>query len=200
MSAAPVPWRRRIGALTIPLIGVALVLALVQIARPTQSPAAAAIGGRFSLTDQEGRTVTDADFRGKLMLIYFGYSFCPDLCPTTLSHLMQIYQRLTPAEQAQLAPIFITVDPERDTVAQLAHYVPSFSPALTGLTGSPAAIAAVTRTYHVYARKAGEGADYGVDHSSILYLMGKDGHFLRHFDGDAYDQTLLTGLRQALRQ
>ena len=95
-------------------------------------------------------------------------------------------------------PIFITVDPERDTVAQMAQYVSAFSPALVGLTGTPAQIAAVSKAYHVYARKAGNGANYGVDHSSILYLMGRDGRFLRHFDSNVSDQALLDGLKQAL--
>jgi protein SCO1/2 len=156
------------------------------------------IGGPFTLTDQQGRTVDDNDFRGKLMLVYFGYTYCPDVCPTTLTMMMQLYAGLTPDQQAQITPIFVTVDPERDSVAQMSQYVTSFSPALIGLTGSPDQVAAIERGYHVYARKAGSGTDYTMDHSSILYLMGKDGRFLRHFNGDTKPEEIAEGLKKAL--
>jgi protein SCO1/2 len=183
----------------IPLLGLVAVLALTQLPRLIQTgPATAAIGGSFTLTDQQGRIVHDSDFRGKLMLIYFGYTFCPDVCPTSLNHVAEAYGSLPAEQRAQIVPIFITVDPERDTVAQIAQYVPSFSPALVGLTGSPEQIAAVTKSYRVYARKSGSGPNYGVDHSSILYLMGKDGRFLRHFDGNASAEEIAAGLKQAL--
>ena len=161
-------------------------------------PQPAPIGGPFTLTDQQGRTVDDNDFRGKLMMVYFGYSFCPDVCPTTLNEMMRVYAGLTPEQQAQIAPIFISVDPERDTVAQMAQYVASFSPALIGLTGSRDQIEAAERGYHVYARKSGGGDNYTMDHSSIIYLMGKDGRFLRHFNGDAPAQEITDGLKDAL--
>jgi len=179
--------------------GLLLVLALTQLPRlipPSTNPA---IGGSFALTDQNGQTVKDSDFRGKLMLVYFGYTFCPDVCPTTLSQVAQVMKTLTPEQQAQIVPIFITVDPERDTVEQMGSYVASFSPALIGLTGSLDQIKAVAKQYHVFFRKAGTGEAYGVDHSSILYLMGKDGRFLRHFDGNASNQDIASGLQQALR-
>jgi len=183
----------------VPGLGLLLVLALTQMPRLLQIPAAAtSIGGPFDLTDQRGQAIKDTDFRGKLMLIYFGYSFCPDVCPTTLNQMVQAVRSLTPEQQAQIAPIFITIDPERDTVAQMAGYVASFSPALIGLTGTPAQIGVVSKNYHVYVRKAGTGANYGVDHSSILYLMGRDGKFLRHFDGTASAKELAAGLEQAL--
>jgi cytochrome oxidase Cu insertion factor (SCO1/SenC/PrrC family) len=183
----------------VPLLGLLAVLALTQLPRLMEmAPQTAAIGGPFTLTDQQGRTVHDSDFRGKLMLIYFGYTFCPDVCPTTLNRVVQAYRGLSPEQQAQIAPIFITVDPERDTVEQMAQYAPSFSPALVALTGSPEQIAAVSKSFRVYARKSGSGPNYGVDHSSILYLMGKDGRFLRHFDGNASAEEIAAGLKQAL--
>jgi len=181
------------------LAGLAVVLALTQAPRLLQfAPQPAPIGGPFTLTDQNGKTVDDNDLRGKLMLVYFGYSFCPDVCPTTLNQVMRVYAGLTPEQQARVTPIFITVDPDRDTVAQMNQYVTSFSPALIGLTGTPEQIAAVERGYHVYARKSGSGDNYTMDHSSILYLMGKDGRFLRHFNGDAPAQEIADGLKEAL--
>jgi protein SCO1/2 len=190
---------KRFGSWLVPLLGLLLVLILTQLPRLLQMPStASSIGGPFALTDQHGHEVKDTDFRGKLMLVYFGYSFCPDVCPTTLNQVVLALRALPPEQQAQIAPIFITVDPERDTVAQMADYVTSFSPALIGLTGSEAQISAVSKEYHVYARKAGVGANYGVDHSSILYLMGKDGRFLRHFDGNISAKDLARGLEQAL--
>jgi protein SCO1/2 len=200
LTRPPSPKRRGVRSLLVPLVGLLAVLALTQIPRlmPVSKNASAAIGGPFTLTDQSGRTVTDGDFRGKLMLVYFGYSFCPDVCPTTLNEVGHAYADLPPAQQAQVTPIFITVDPDRDTVDKVAQYVPSFSPALVGLTGTPPQIALVMKGYHVYARKTGEGPDYGVDHSSVLYLMGKDGRFLRHFNGDASEQEIVAGLKQAL--
>lgn len=180
--------------------GLVVVLGLTQLPRLLSvPPGSAAIGGPFTLTDQSGRTVSDSEFRGKLMLIYFGYSFCPDVCPTTLTQMVASIGELTPEQQAQIVPIFVTVDPERDDVAQMAQYVASFSPGLIGLTGTPQQIAAVTKQYHVYAKKAGSGAGYSVDHSSIIYLMDKKGGFLRHFDGTANSAEIAGGLRQALR-
>ena len=188
-------WKR----VLFPLIGLAAVLALTQVPRLLRlAPQPAPIGGPFTLSDQRDRTVEDGDFRGRLMLVYFGYTYCPDVCPTTLNQMMRAYASLSPGQQAQVAPIFITVDPDRDTVKQMDQYVASFSPALTGLTGTPGQIAAAERGYHVFARKSGDGGDYTMDHSAIIYLMGKDGRFLRHFDGDAKDQEIAGGLKRAL--
>jgi protein SCO1/2 len=183
----------------LPLLGLLGVLALTQIPRLLDlAPQPAPIGGPFTLTDQQGRQVSDADLRGKLMLVYFGYSYCPDVCPTTLNEMMRVYAGLSPEQQAEIAPIFITVDPARDDVAQMNQYVTSFSPALIGLTGDPAQIAAVERGYHVYARKSGSEPNYTMDHTSIIYLMGKDGKFLRHFNGDAPAQEIADGLKAVL--
>jgi uroporphyrin-III C-methyltransferase len=189
-------WKR----VMFPLIGLIAVLALTQVPRLLQfAPQPAPIGGPFTLSDQSGKTADDTDFRGRLMLVYFGYTYCPDVCPTTLNRMMHAYAGLDAGQQAQLAPIFVTVDPERDTVPQMKDYVESFSPALIGLTGTPEQIAAIERGYHVYARKSGTGETYTMDHSSIIYLMGKDGRFLRHFNGDATEQEIADGLKQALR-
>ena len=182
------------------VLGLLAVVALTQLPRLLDlAPQPAPIGGPFTLTDQAGRTIDDSDFRGKLMLVYFGYTYCPDVCPTTLNQMMHAYAHLAPGQQAQIAPIFVTVDPDRDKVPQMNQYVASFSPALIGLTGTPEQVAAIERGYHVYARKSGSGEDYTMDHSSIIYLMGKDGRFLRHFNGDAKEQEIADGLRLALQ-
>jgi len=140
------------------------------------------IGGPFALIDHTGRPRTDADFRGKLMLIYFGFSFCPDICPTDLMAIGQAIDRLGPAGEA-VQPLFITVDPERDTPAQLKDYVASFHSRLIGLTGEAARIRDAARAYRVYYAKAeiGRAAEYTVDHSGFIYLMGRDGQYLGFF-------------------
>ena len=151
---------------------------------PAADEAPVPIGGPFRLVDQTGREVTDADFRGKLMLVYFGYTYCPDMCPLGLSTITAAMDALPPAAQAEVVPVFITVDPERDTVAVMQDYVQGFSPRLVGLTGSEAAVAEAVRAYRVYARRSEvEGADgrYLVDHSTFTYLMGRDGRYRTHF-------------------
>ena len=134
------------------------------------------VGGPFSLVDAQGAAVTDATYRGRWMLVYFGYTTCPDVCPTELQAMSATLDQLGPLA-AQVAPIFITIDPERDTPAALADYVKQFDDRLVGLTGTPAQVAAVARVYRVYFSKveAKGGAPYMMDHSSFLYLMGPDG-------------------------
>lgn len=142
----------------------------------------ALVGGPFTLTDQDGRLVTERDFAGHFMLIFFGYTFCPDICPTELQVMMAAVDELGP-EGNRIQPIFISVDPARDTPDVLKAYVGNFSPRLLGLTGTPEQIAAVAKAYRVYFSKV-EGtqsnADYLMDHSSIIYLMGPDGQFVKH--------------------
>lgn len=144
------------------------------------------IGGPFTLTDNRGRTVTDADFRGKYMLIYFGYTYCPDVCPTELGVMTQAMDQLGPkAEQVQ--PVFITVDPDRDTVAHMNDYVGLFHPRLVGLTGTAEQVREAARAYRVYYAKApqkdAKPEDYLMDHSSFIYLMGPDGKFVGVYPG-----------------
>ena len=138
------------------------------------------IGGPFTLTDGSGHAVSDRDLRGHYLLVYFGYTFCPDVCPTTLTAMAGALDKL--GKQAdRVTPVFITVDPERDTPKVVGAYVAAFSPRILGLTGTSQQIAAVAREYRVYyaKRRTGEGAgDYTMDHSSIIYLMAPDGHFI----------------------
>lgn len=142
------------------------------------------IGGPFTLTSHRGLKVSDSDFRGRLMLVYFGYGYCPDVCPTELANMASALDALGEKADA-VQPIFITIDPERDTAGFLADYVPLFHPRLVGLTGSPAEIAAVAKSYRVYYQKATDpgATDYLMNHSGFVYLMGRDGQFLSMFKG-----------------
>jgi protein SCO1/2 len=160
----------------------------------------ALVGGPFTLTNQDGRRVTDQDFRGKYMLIFFGYTYCPDVCPSELQVMSAALDQMGP-EADKIQPIFITIDPERDTADTLKIYVSNFSPRMVGLTGSDEDIAAVAKAYRIYYAKA-KGTenqkDYLMDHSTILYLMGPDGKFVKHFTYGTEAKGLAEALRQAI--
>jgi protein SCO1/2 len=152
---------------------------------------ASLVGGPFTLEDGNGKQVTDRDFRGKYMLVYFGYTFCPDVCPTTLNGVADALEQLGDKAE-RLQPVFITVDPARDTPDVMKRYTAAFSPRLIGLTGTPDQIAKVAREYRVYYAEHRTGPapnDFTVDHSSILYLVGPDGKFIAPIQADeAADQ------------
>ena len=137
------------------------------------------IGGPFTLIDHNGKVRSDTEYRGKLLLIYFGYTYCPNVCPTDLVAISEAIDSLGAAGEA-IQPIFITVDPERDTPAHLADYVSSFHPRLIGLTGSPAQIREVALSYKVYYAKVKDerSEDYAIDHSGLFYLIGRNGEYL----------------------
>jgi cytochrome oxidase Cu insertion factor (SCO1/SenC/PrrC family) len=139
----------------------------------------APVGGPFELTDQTGHRRTDADFRGKLVVLYFGYTYCPDVCPTELQSISLALDKLGAAADA-VQPVFITVDPERDTPARLADFVSSFHPRLIGLTGSLADIKKTAIAYRTFFAKNSTATpgDYSVDHTGFIYLVGKDGRYL----------------------
>jgi protein SCO1/2 len=139
------------------------------------------IGGPFALIDHTGKPRTDQDFRGKLLLIYFGYSYCPDVCPTDLQQISLAVEGLGSAGEA-VQPLFITLDPERDTAAHLADYVPLFHPRLIGLTGSAEMIGRVALAYKVYyAKFPPDSPDYVVDHSAFIYLVDETGKYIGFF-------------------
>jgi protein SCO1 len=158
--------------------------AITLIAGPhlsTPALRAAQIGGPFRLTDQNGATVTDQDLKGKPFLVFFGFTRCPDVCPTTLFDVSEVMRSLGP-DADRTAALFITVDPERDTASALKDYLASFDPHVRGLTGDTAALADVAREYRVYYKKVPlDGGDYTMDHTAIVYLMDKDGHFVSPF-------------------
>ena len=158
------------------------------------------IGGPFTLTDQDGRRVTDKDFAGRFMLIYFGYTFCPDICPTELNTISLAVQQL--GTRVRLVPVFVTIDPERDTPEALKAYLAAFGPDIVGLTGSDADIAAVAKGYRVYYKKA-DGSDpenYAMDHTSLLYLMGPDGKLIALFRTGATPDDIAAGIKAAFAQ
>jgi len=136
------------------------------------------VGGPFTLTDQSGRKRSDSEFRGKLMIVYFGYTFCPDVCPADLMAITQALDALGPAAEG-IQAVFITVDPERDNKL-LADYVPAFHPSLIGLTGSPEEIRKVANSYKAFYAKVptGRNGEYSIDHTGLIYLMGRDGQYL----------------------
>jgi protein SCO1/2 len=142
----------------------------------------ATIGGPFSLTDQNGRTVTDQDLKGRPSLMFFGFTHCPDVCPTALFEVSEILRALGP-DADRVRALFVTVDPERDTPATLKDYLSSFDPHLSALTGDPEAVAAMAKAYRVYYKKVplSEGG-YTMDHTAIVYLMDKDGKFVSPFN------------------
>ncbi len=160
---------------------IAVVMLLTGRGGAPSLPQVASIGGPFSLTDQNGRTVTDQDFKGRPFLVFFGFTHCPDICPTTMFEISEIIRKLGP-DGDRVRALFITVDPERDTPAALKDYVSSFDPRIVAVTGDEAAIAAVAKAYRAYFKRTplAEGG-YTMDHTAIVYLMGKDGRFVTPF-------------------
>ena len=138
------------------------------------------VGGPFALVDQNGKRRTDADFRGKLMLVYFGFTFCPDICPTDLLQMGLAVEKLGQAGEA-IQPLFVTLDPERDTPKHLAAYVPHFHPRFIALSGTPSAIRKAADAYKVYYKKVAGPSGYTVDHTAFIYLMDRNGHYLGFF-------------------
>ncbi len=158
------------------------------------------IGGPFTLVDHDGKTRSDGDFRGEHLLIFFGYTYCPDVCPTALSDMALALDELGD-EAAKVRPLFITIDPARDTPERLKTYVANFHPRLVGLTGSQEAVTAAAKAYRVYfAKSKSEAApgEYLMDHTSIIYLMGPDGRYLTHFSLGTSAETMAARIRENL--
>ncbi len=205
-------------AVSLALTLAVLVLAGWQILRRATAPegvaGTAAVGGPFRLTDQFGAVRTEADFRGRFMLLFFGYSHCPDVCPTALQSVSAALDALGPAGE-RVVPIFVTIDPARDTVERLRDYAANFHPRLVALTGSAEETAAVARAYRVYYARAGDqgsgdqgsgdhGAgdhgpgDYEMNHSTIVYLMGPDGAYVSHFTHETPPEKIAETIREHL--
>lgn len=159
----------------------------------------ALIGGPFELTDQNGNAVTDQTFKGKLMLIYFGFTFCPDACPTALGVMSAALDKLDVAAD-RVVPMLITVDPERDTAPVLKDYVSNFHPRMMGLTGTPEQIAKVAKAYRVFYAKAPGAApdEYLMDHTLLIYLMDGEGKYLKFFGPDATPDQIAEEIRKHL--
>ena len=189
-----------LGLQTLSSIVFALALIMSPLSRATTSPVT--IGGPFALIAPDGTTVTEQTFRGKWLLVYFGYTFCPNTCPMTLNEIATALEKLG-TDAAKMQPLFITVDPQRDTREVLEQYTQSFDPRIVGLTGSPQQIDAVTQEYGAYAarHKTGPGPeDYVIDHSTYLYVMDPGGKFVRAFDTDTSGDRIADALRELLAQ
>jgi cytochrome oxidase Cu insertion factor (SCO1/SenC/PrrC family) len=158
------------------------------------------IGGPFSLVDQNGKTVTADSLKGKPTLIYFGYTYCPDVCPTSLLLMETAVEKLGVDAAKKVNLVFITVDPERDTPELIKGYVTNFGPTFEGLTGTPEQIAQVARAYRVYYQKVPgkDGATYLMDHSSIVYLLDRNGRFVTHFTHEAKAETIAGAVQRLL--
>lgn len=160
----------------------------------------ASIKSDFSLVNHMGKAVTDEDFRGKWLLVFFGYTFCPDVCPTTLNEIAEVMERLG-EKAAKVQPLFITIDPERDKTERMAEYVAAFDPRIVGLTGTPEQIKAAASSFRVYYEKStgAETSDgYLMDHSTALYLMNPDGEFEAFFSFNGGVEEIVSGVRQRL--
>ncbi|MCW5698360.1 MAG: SCO family protein [Rhodospirillales bacterium] len=171
-------------------------------ATTTTGEVGATIGGPFKLIDQHGNVVTDVDFRGKYMLVFFGYTFCPDVCPTGLARNSEALELLG-EKGDNIVPIFISVDPERDTVELLKNFADFFHPRLVALTGEKDMITEVAKAYRVYYAKVVEPDNkddemYLIDHSAITYLMGPDGKYIRHFGHNLSAERMAELLRESL--
>ncbi len=172
------------------------------------------IGGAFTLTDQEGKTRSDGDFRGKIMLVSFGFTRCPDICPVTIATLSKTMEQLQ-AKASEVAPLFISVDPQRDTPAVIKDYLANFDARIVGLTGTELQIKQVAEAYKIYYARskveptqksehsshhaAGKEDEYNVDHSGYIYMMSKDGQFIRVFPYNASELEIAAAIEAALK-
>jgi len=157
-----------------------------------------AVGGAFRLVDQNAKPITDQDLKGHPFLVFFGFTHCPDVCPTTLFEVSEILRALGPDGKDARA-LFVTVDPERDTPQVLKDYLASFDPRVIGVTGDAEAVTAVIKSYRVYAKKVPtDGGGYTMDHTAIVYLMGKDGRFVTPFNMKRRPQEAAEDLKRYL--
>lgn len=187
-----------------PLILLGMVFACALIMGEPHARAATSavtIGGPFTLSTSDGKTVTDQTYHGKWLLVYFGYTFCPNSCPTMLLDIATALKQLGP-DAAKVQPLFITIDPQRDTPAVIQQYTQSFDPRIIGLTGTAEQIAAVAEEYGAYYVRHATGpgaADYVMDHSTYLYIMDPEGKFARAFHGDTAADRIAAALRELLK-
>lgn len=182
--------------------GLASVLAIVLLVtgpgRVAGGPAPASIGGTFKLVDQNGQTVTDQTVKGRPYLIFFGFTHCPDICPTKLFEVSEVLEKLGP-DAAKVSAYFVSLDPQRDTPQIMKDYLSSFNPRLVGLTGDAAAVDAIARAYRVYYKKVPlEAGDYTLDHTALVYLMDKEGRFVAPFNLNRTPEVAAAELRKYL--
>ena len=196
---------KRLRILFLVLIAIAATTATLGIVLLSQAGpgkgSATTMGGPFALTDQTGKQVTEATYRGRYMLIFFGFTNCPDVCPLTLQRIADALD-IAPDIAPRVVPILISVDPERDTPEKLKEYVAFFGPSFQGLTGTPDQIGALLKSYGVYAKKVPlpeSALQYTVDHSSFIYLYGPDGAFITVFDPALEPEALAAKLKETIK-
>lgn len=193
MSTSYLPSRLVMVFAAVVLMAAAVLAAGYWYASRTTETGVALVGGPFAMTDQDGRRVTEKDFLGKPMLVSFGFTFCPDVCPGQLLRISEALTKLGPAAK-DLQPVFVTIDPARDTPEALKSYLSNFAPGYVGLTGSAEDVAVMARAYRVYYAKV-DNADapgsYTMDHSALIYLMDAKGRFLKHFTDKSGDAAAL---------
>jgi cytochrome oxidase Cu insertion factor (SCO1/SenC/PrrC family) len=176
-------------------------LALTTLKPAQMGSGTALIGGPFTMVNGRGETVTEKTYAGKYMLLFFGFTHCSDVCPTELQVMSAAFAEMGSTSEA-ITPIFVTVDPERDTPTVMSDYVKNFHPRLVGLTGTPEQVAAIAKVYHIFYQKVPDPknpSDYEMDHSSILYLMGPDGKFIKHFPYTTDAKGLSEALKKVLQ-
>jgi protein SCO1/2 len=197
---------RRFALIAAALAGILVLVAggLIVVAYRDQAkgvaggPLASLIGGKFSLTDGDGKPFTDADLKGKWHLVFFGYTHCPDVCPTALNDLSLALDKLG-AKKSQIGIVFISVDPERDTPAVLKSYVESFDGPIVGLTGTPDAVAQAAQDYKVYyAKHPRADGGYDMDHSALIYVMDPEGRFTATFTPDDSEDTIVSRMAKLI--
>jgi protein SCO1/2 len=165
---------------------------------PRAIPGPSAIGGPFKLVDQDGKSITDQDLKGRPFLVFFGYTHCPDVCPTTLFELSEVMHALG-KDADRINALFVTVDPERDTAAVIKDYLSSFDPHVRGATGDRDAIDKIEKDYRVFAKKVPtKNGDYSMDHTALVYLMDKQGRFVAPFKLDRKPEEAAAALRKYL--
>ena len=178
------------------VVGLVIMLWAMGGLRTVTAPAA--IGGPFQLTDQAGQTVTDKDLKGRPTLIFFGFTHCPDVCPTSLFEISEVLKAMG-KDADRVNAYFVSVDPERDTAAAMKDYLSSFDPHLKGLTGNPEAVAKVLSAYRVYSKKVPlKDGDYTMDHTALIYLMDRDGQFVSPFNMKRTPAEAATDLKKYL--
>lgn len=198
------PSRPKLIAAAIMIIAALAIAALALTQWPTKGPigsGTALIGGPFTMVNQKGETVTEKNFEGHYTIYFFGYTFCPDVCPTELQVLTAALKELGP-DGSKITPVFVSIDPERDKPKIIGEYVANFDSRLVGLTGTPEQLAAMARAFHVFYKKVPNAKDpqnYDMDHSSILYLMGPDGKFAKHFPYTTDAKALALELKSVLQ-
>jgi protein SCO1 len=198
--------RRRRLACALTLVFAMVVLAAASVPAIAANPTSpkeepAAIGGRFTLVDQDGHTVTDEAYRGKWLLVYFGYTHCPDTCPMALNNIAEAFDQLDAATRARLQPIFVTVDPERDTPAVMKDYVGAFEGAgIVGLSGTPEQVATIETAYRIHVQRHNErDGGYSVDHTSVIQIMDPAGCFVGLVSGLMPPERLAVRLSQLMK-